>query len=150
MSNAGMNDGGYQEGKFMQSGAEPVHISGKTLWAGRIISVLPILFLLMDGVMKLFKPGPVVKATLELGYPESTIVGIGIVLIACTVLYIIPRTCMLGAILLTGYLGGAVASHVRVGAGLFPVFFPVIIGVLVWLGVYLCDRRLRALVPLRR
>ena len=119
------------------------------LWAGRITSALPILFLLMDGVMKLLKPTPVVEATVRLGYPESTILGMGIVLLICTVIYIIPRTCILGAILLTGYLGGAVATHVRVGEGPFPVLFPVVFGVLIWLGLYLRDDRLAALVPLR-
>src|SRR6266704_3080088 len=88
-------------------------VSNKMLWAGRIVSALPVLFMLMDGVMKLVKPAFVVQATVELGYPESTIMGIGIVLLVCTVLYVIPRTCILGAILLTGYLGGAVATHVR-------------------------------------
>src|SRR6266481_953074 len=105
-------------------------VSKKLLWTGRIISGLPALFLLVDGVMKLVKPDPVVKATLELGYPESVITGLGIVLIACTVIYLIPRTSVLGAILLTGYLGGAVATHVRVGAELFPVLFPVLVGMM--------------------
>jgi hypothetical protein len=133
----------------MQSKPQTAPASKKSLWAGRIISALPTLFLLMDGVMKLFKPAVVVEATVRLGYPESTIVGIGIVLLACTVLYVIPRTSILGAILLTGYLGGAVATHVRVGEGLFPVLFPVFFGVLIWLGLYLRDDRLRALIPLR-
>ena len=119
------------------------------LWVGRVMSTLSILFLLMDGIMKLVKPAIVVETTRQLGYPESTIVGIGIVLLASTVLYIIPRTAILGAILLTGYLGGAVATHVRVDAGLFPILFPVIIAVLVWGGIYLRDERLRALIPLR-
>ena len=122
-------------------------VSKKMLWAGRIISALPALFLLMDGVMKLFKPAVVVEGTVKLGYPESTIVGMGIVLLASTVLYVIPRTAILGAILLTGYLGGAVATHVRVGEGPFPVLFPVFFGVLIWLGLYLRDVRLRALIP---
>jgi DoxX-like family len=124
-------------------------ISKSSLWAGRIISALPALFLLLDGVMKLVKPAPVVEATVHLGYPESVIVGLGIVVLACTVLYLIPRTSILGAILLTGYLGGAVATHVRVGEGLFPIVFPVIFGVVLWLGLYLRDDRLRALIPLR-
>ncbi len=118
-------------------------------WAGWIVSVLPSLFLLMDAVMKLVKPEFVVKATVQLGYPESVIVGIGIVLLACTVVYLIPRTSVLGAILLTGYLGGAVASHVRAGDGLFAVVFPVVFGVLLWGGLVLRDGRLRALLPLR-
>ena len=133
----------------MQADIQTAPVSKKKLWAGRIISALPALFLLMDGVMKLVKPAPVVEATVRLGYPESVIFGLGIVLLACTILYLIPTTSVLGAILLTGYLGGAVATHVRVGEGLFPVSFPVILGVLIWLGLYLRDDRLRALVPLR-
>src|SRR6266487_7001115 len=109
------------EEEFMQSATQAAPVSKKRLWAGRIISVLPVLFLLMDGGMKLVKPAVVVEATVRLGYPESTILGMGLVLIACTVLYVIPRTSILGAILLTGYLGGAVATHVRVGDNLFPV-----------------------------
>ncbi len=120
------------------------------LWTGRVISALAILFLLMDGVMKLVKPAIVVETTVQLGYPENTIVGIGIVLLVSTVLYMIPRTAILGAILLTGYLGGAVATHVRVGGPMFSIIFPVIIGVLVWGGLYLRDERLRALIPLQK
>ena len=119
------------------------------LWVGRIVSGLPALFLLVDGVMKLFKPAVVVDATLKLGYSESTIIPIGVVLIICTILYLIPATSVLGAILLTGYLGGAVATHVRAGEGLFSIVFPMIFGILIWLGLYLRDVRLRALVPLR-
>ncbi|HWN08593.1 MAG TPA: DoxX family protein [Pyrinomonadaceae bacterium] len=119
------------------------------IWAGRIISALAALFFLVDAVMKFFKPPIVVETTVKLGYPESTIVGLGIVLLVSTILYMIPRTAVLGAILLTGYLGGAVATHVRVGEGVFPVLFPVIFGALVWLGLYLRDERLRTLIPLR-
>ena len=133
----------------MQSNTQTAPTSKKMLWTGRIISALPVLFLLMDGVMKLLKPRVVVDATVQLGYPESVILGLGIVLITCTILYIIPPTSGLGAILLTGYLGGAVATHVRVGEGLFPVLFPVIVGVLIWGGLYLRNQRVRALVPLR-
>src|SRR5437773_7162491 len=100
--------------------------------AGRIIAGLATLFMLMDGIMKLFKPAFVVEATVRLGYPESEIVGIGVVLIACTVLYVIPRTSILGAILLTGYLGGAVASNVRAEQGWFNTLFPALFGVLIW------------------
>lgn len=113
------------------------------------MSALPALFLVFDGVMKLVKPAIVVEATVELGYPESVILGLGIVLLGCTALYVVPRTAVLGAILLTGYLGGAVATHVRVGAGLFPIIFPVILGALLWGGLYLRDGRLRLLVPWR-
>ena len=123
--------------------------SNKTLWAGYVVTAIPVLFLLMDGIMKLFKPAVVVNATLELGYSESVIVPLGIVLTACTVLYIIPRTAVLGAILLTGYLGGAVATHVRVGAGAFNGLFPVIVGLFVWGGLYLRDTRLVEILPLR-
>jgi len=133
----------------MQSGTQTPTVSKKRLWAGRIISGLPVLFLLLDGIMKLIKPVVVVDTTVRLGYPESVIVALGIVLLLCTVVYIIPRTSVVGAILLTGYLGGAVATQVRVGAGLFPILFPVIIGVLIWGGLYLREERLRTLLPLR-
>ena len=134
----------------MQPNIQPARVSKKGLWAGRIISALPALFLLLDGVLKLVKPAPVVEGTVRLGYPESVILPLGIVLLACTVLYVIPLTSVLGAILLTGYLGGAVATHVRVGEGLFPISFPIILGVLIWGGLFLRDERLRVLIPLRR
>jgi hypothetical protein len=124
--------------------------SKAALWTGWIISALPALFLLMDGVMKLVKPRFVVDATVKLGYSESVIVPLGIVLTACTVLYVIPRTAVLGAILLTGYLGGAVNTHVRAGQGAFEILFPVLFGALLWGGLYLRDSRVRALVPLRQ
>jgi hypothetical protein len=119
------------------------------LWAGRVMSVLPALFLLFDGGMKLVKPEFVVKATVEIGFPESAIVPLGIVLVACTLLYLIPPTAVLGAILLTGYLGGAVATHVHVGHGAFEILFPGVFGALLWGGLYLRDERLRSLVPWR-
>src|SRR5437660_957934 len=124
-------------------------ISKAALWAGRILTTLGALFLLFDGAMKLVKPAFVVEATVRLGFSEDVILGLGIVLLACTVLYLIPRPSVLGAILLTGYLGGAVATHVRVWEGWFPVLFPVIFGAVLWGGLYLRDARLRALVPLR-
>jgi len=117
-----------------------------SLWAGRILSALPALFLLLDGIAKLVKPAAVVEATVQLGYPESVIVGLGVVLVACTILYLIPRTAVLGAILLTGYLGGAVATHVRVGGPLFSILMPIILGVMLWGGLYLRDERVRSLV----
>src|SRR5947207_12578051 len=114
-----------------ESDTQVIRISRKALWAGRIIRALPALFLVVDGIMKLVKPEPVVKATIELGYPESTIPGIGIVLLVCVILYLVPRASVLGAILLTGYLGGAVATHVRVGSPLFThILFPVYLAVL--------------------
>jgi DoxX-like family len=124
--------------------------SKKTLWIGRVLSALAILFLLLDGVMKLVKPTPVIEATVRLGYPETTIIPIGIVLVLSTILYAIPRTCVLGAILLTGYLGGAVATHVRASGSLFEMLFPVIMGVFVWGGLYLRYARLRKFIPLRQ
>jgi len=124
-------------------------ISNGRLWAGRIMSGLPAVFLLMDGVMKLVKPAPVVEATTQLGYPEAVIVPIGLVLLASTLLYLVPRTAILGAILLTGYLGGAVASKVRVQADLFNITFPVILGVLLWGGLWLRDRKMREELPVR-
>ena len=127
---------------------EEASVSKGTLWAGRIISGLPALFLLFDGAMKLVKPAPVVEATTRLGYSPNVIVPLGVVLIVCTILYLIPRTATLGAILLTGYLGGAVATHVRVAEGVFSIIFPVIVGALLWLGLYLRNRSLRVLVPL--
>ena len=134
----------------MQSSTQDAAVSGKQRLAGIVISALPSLFLLVDAVMKLMKPAPVVEATVKLGYPESVIVPLGIVLLICTIFYVVPRTSVLGAILLTGYLGGAVATHVRVGDPLFThALFPVYLGVMIWLGLYLRDERLRALVPLR-
>jgi hypothetical protein len=124
-------------------------VSNKRLWAGRVMSGLPTLFLLMDGGMKLYKPRVVVEATLQMGYPESAIVGIGVALLLSTLLFLLPRTSIFGAILLTGYLGGAVASQVRVSAVPFNIVFPVVIGVLLWGGLWLRDRRLQALLPLR-
>jgi len=127
---------------------EPV-ISSKRLWGSRIVSGLPALFLLVDGGMKLFKPAVVVEATKQLGYPESSIVGIGLVLLASTLFYLVPRTAILGAVLLTGYLGGAVATHVRVSANWLNIVFPVFFGALLWGGLWLRERRLRELLPLR-
>ncbi len=95
------------------------------------------------------KPAPVVEAFARLGYPLSASVGIGLLLLVCTAIYVTPRSSILGAILLTAYLGGAVSTHVRAGSTLFEMIFPVILGVFVWLGVYLRDAELRDLIPLR-
>ncbi len=125
----------------MQSATQTAPVSSKKLWAGRIISALPVLLLLFSGVMKLMKPAPVVQGFAHFGYPESLALSIGILELACTVVYVIPRTSVLGAILLTGYLGGATATHVRIGD---PFFVPVGLGVLVWGGLFLRDDGLRA------
>jgi len=134
----------------MQSDDRIAPVSNAILWSGRAMSAIASLFLLVDGVMKLVKPAVVVETTVQLGYPESVITGLGIVLLACTGLYLIPRTSVLGAILLTGYLGGAVATHVRVGGALFEVIFPVIVGALLWGGLILRDPRLSVLLPVQR
>jgi hypothetical protein len=131
----------------MQSDTQTVPVPKTRLWSGRIMSALPALFLLVDGAMKLVKPEVVVKTTVELGYAETVILPLGVVLLACTLLYLIPRTTVLGAILLTGYLGGAVATQVRAGQELFSILFPVVLGVLLWGGLWLRDGRLRALLP---
>jgi len=131
----------------MPSDIQTTPASKKKLWAGRIISALPVLLLLFSGVMKLMKPPSVLQGMAGYGYPESLIVVIGLLEIACTVIYVIPRTSILGAILLTGYLGGATATNVRVGNPAF--IMTVILGGLAWVGLFLRDDRLRALIPLR-
>jgi len=120
--------------------------SRKMIWAGRILTVLTALFMLLDGVMKIVKPPQVLEANVRLAYPLSTLSGIGIALIACTLIYLIPRTSILGAVLLTGYLGGAVASNVRAGSGWFETIFPALFAALVWGGLALRDRRLPSLL----
>jgi hypothetical protein len=120
------------------------------LWASWIASGLATLFLLVDAAMKLARVQVAVDTTVQLGYPDGVLAPLGVVLLVCTVLYAVPRTSILGGILLTGYLGGAVATHVRVGDPLFStVLFPVYMGVALWGGLYLRDARLRALMPLR-
>jgi DoxX-like protein len=120
------------------------------LWASYVVSGLPVLMLLASAVMKFARPGFVVEGMQKHGYPESMLLGLGIVELTCTVLYLIPQTSVLGAMLLTGYLGGATATHVRVGEISQAFLGPVFVGVLVWLGLFLRDPRLRALVPLRK
>lgn len=116
-------------------------------YLGRVLSTLAVLFLLFDAVVHLTKPAPVVTAFAQLGYPLDLAVGIGILELVCVVIYGIPRTSVLGGILLTGYLGGAVASQLRVGHSAFETVFPIIIGILVWGGLYLRNDRLRAVMP---
>ncbi|MDQ2834717.1 MAG: DoxX family protein [Acidobacteriota bacterium] len=117
------------------------------IWVGWGISALVVLFLLMDAVMKFVKPAPVVAVCTKLGLPLEVITPIGVLLLVCTVLYAAPRTALLGAVLLTGYLGGAVSIHVRAGDPLFShVLFPVYLGGLAWLGLYLRDVRVRSLL----
>ena len=131
----------------MPSTPQPGTTSGKMRWAGYIMSALPVLMLLMSAAMKFLKPAPVVEGFAHLGLPEKLTFALGVLELACTILYLIPQTAVLGAILLTGYLGGAILAHVRVGeAG----FAQVIFGVFIWGGLYLRDSRLRALLPMRR
>jgi hypothetical protein len=121
--------------------------SKKMKITGWVLSILAILLLLADGFGKLIKPEPVVKATLELGYPESTITTIGILVIICAIIYAIPRSALIGAILLTGFLGGAIATHFRINNPLFShTLFPVYVLLFIWLGLYLRSASLRKLL----
>ena len=122
-------------------------VSKKVLWTGYVMSTLPVLALAMSAVMKFMKTPPVVQGFIHLGYSEGSIVTLGVLEVACMILYLVPRTSILGAILVTGYLGGATASTYRVGDGWVGT---VILGVLVWGGLFLRDRRVRALIPLRQ
>jgi hypothetical protein len=117
------------------------------LWTGRVISGVVILMLVFSGVLKLMKPDQVVEEFARLGYDDHIAFGLGILELTCAAIYAIPKTAVLGAILVTGYLGGATATHVRISDPFLP---PVIAGVLAWLGLYLRDTRLRSLIPLRQ
>ena len=118
------------------------------LWAGRILSALPVLMLLISASMKFARPPMVVEQFVgKLGYPESLLLTLGVLEISCAMLYVIPRTAVLGAVLLTGYLGGAIATHVRISD---PGFVGALgLGIAIWAGLWLRDQRLRALLPLR-
>jgi uncharacterized membrane protein YphA (DoxX/SURF4 family) len=118
-----------------------------TYWLGWVLGVLPCLLLVMSGVMKIAQPGDFLDQFTKMGYPAQTALAIGVVELVCTALYLIPQTAVLGAILLTGYMGGAIATHVRVEE-MFVVQF--LIGVVLWLGLYLREPRLRALLPMRK
>ncbi len=144
---AGIADAAVRDLAVRRTGGQAAGASKVICWVGRIFSALPVLMLLVSGAMKLAKPAPVIEGMARMGYPEHLAHGIGILELACTAVYMIPQTSVLGAILLTGYLGGATATHVRVGD---PFFAPIVLGVLVWLGLFLRDERLRALLPLRR
>jgi hypothetical protein len=115
-------------------------------WGGWTITGLITAVLLMSGALKVIQRPEVVEEFTRLEWPASVAVGLGIVEIACAVIYAIPRTAVLGAILVTGYLGGAIATHLRIEDNFIP---PAVIGVLAWLGLYLRDARLRALLPIR-
>jgi DoxX-like family len=128
----------------------PASTAKRISWPGRIVSAVPVLFLVFDAVIKLFKIPAVDEAFQQMGWPVSAAVGIGVLELICVALYVIPQTAVLGVIVLTGYLGGAVATHVRVGDPLFShVLFPVYVALLLWGGLFLREQRLRALVPFR-
>lgn len=127
-----------------------VAVSKPKLLAGWIMSALAVAFLLFDSIIKIMTLDPVVESFGELGYPASLALSIGLLELVCIATYVFPRTSILGAVLLTGYLGGAVATHVRIGSPLFShTLFPIYVGLLIWGGTYLREHRLRALFPLR-
>lgn len=116
------------------------------LWIGRALSAIAVLFLVFDASAKLMKVQPVLDASAQLGFAQNSIVAIGLLLLVCTSIYVIPGTQIFGAVLLTGYLGGAIAAQVRVGNPIFETIFPVIVGSIVWTGLALRDRRIRGLL----
>jgi hypothetical protein len=120
------------------------------VWTGYALSGFAVLFLIFDAVIKVIQAAPAVESNVQLGYPAEYIVMLGLVELICIAAYIFPRTAVLGAILLTGWFGGAMATHVRAGSPAFSVIFPIIIGLMVWGGLYLRDARLRAIVPFRK
>jgi hypothetical protein len=131
--------------------ADGTTISKKALWGGRVLSGLGVAFMGMDAAGKLLQPPQVVEGTTSLGYQASVIFPLGVVQVLCLVLYLVPRTAALGAVLWTGYLGGAIATHVRIGNPLFShVLFPIYVAALFWGGLWLRDARLRSVLPLRR
>lgn len=137
----------------MRSGSAPVSTSGPSTlvrWTGRLLTALPVVFLVIDAVVKFSGMKVVADTMAQLGWPVGLAAPLGVLLLACTALYVFPRTAALGAVLLTGYLGGAVATHVRVGDPLFShVLFPIYVGALLWGGLVLRDARVRALIPFR-
>ena len=134
----------------MQTMVQTSETSNAALWTGRIMSGLVIAFMLLDGAMKLVPLDVVVTTSEQMGIPGSLARTLGIIGLICTLLYAVPRTSVLGAILLTGYLGGAIASHLRLGDPIFThTLFGLYLGLLAWGGLYLRDARLRALIPLR-
>ena len=123
----------------------------KTIWIGRTLSALAILFLSFDTIVKVLRLPVAIEGTTQLGYPESTVFVIGVIQLVCLVLYVIPQTSVFGAILFTGYLGGAIATHLRIGSPLFThILFPIYVALLIWGGLYAREPRLRAMVPIRR
>jgi hypothetical protein len=124
-----------------------VPVSKKMIWAGRIVSAVPVLMLALSAVMKFMKPQPVVEGFAHLGIPSGMVTGLGIVELLVAVVYVIPSTAILGAILVTGYLGGATLATLRAGEAYYG---PVVLGILIWGGLFLRDPKIRALIPFRR
>jgi hypothetical protein len=140
-----------REERSMSSNTQTASISTPKLWTARIISVLVVLFLLFDLIVKLLRLPVAVQANVQLGYPESAVLVIGIIELVCLTAYLIPRTSVFGAILLTGYLGGAIASQMRAGNPLFShTLFPIYVALLIWAPLFLRDERVRALIPVRK
>lgn len=133
----------------MQAPAGSTSTSKASIWTGRVISGLVVAFLVFDGVTKVLRVAQVVQASQRLHLSIAQTVGIGVVLLVCTAIYLIPRTAILGAILLTGYLGGATAIQLQAQSPAFENAFPVIFGVLVWAGLFLRDAQIRGLILLR-
>jgi hypothetical protein len=122
-------------------------LSKGVLWTSRLLSAIPVLLVLLGSVMKLMKLASVMQASAQAGLPERLIVPVGLIELTCVILYLVPSTSVLGAILLTGLLGGATVSTLRIGDPTYPM--PILLGMMAWGGLYLRDRRLRALIPLR-
>ena len=134
----------------MTSVARTLSVTKRPL-AESVLTALGALFLTFDTIIKVLALAPAVQGTVQLGYEADAVIWIGAIELVCLVLYLVPRTAVLGALLLTGYLGGAVASHVRLGSPLFShILFPIYIALLLWGGLYLRETRLRELVPFRR
>ena len=129
-------------------GAEAAPLSTARVWTGRVLTALTVLFMVFDAVGKLVMPVQVVQACARIGFPISLSLALGIILLVATLAYAVPRTAVLGAVLLTGYLGGAVAIQMRAGSPVFETVFPAIFGLVAWAGVYLRDGRLAELLPL--
>lgn len=137
--------------KFMKARVQPLPISKTALWTGRILSTLAVLFLAFDCTLKLLQLPEAIEGTTQLGYPASVILPLGIIQVVCLLLYVLPQTSVLGAILWTGYLGGAIATHVRLENPLFThILFPVYIALFIWGGLYFRNQHLRALLPFQR
>jgi len=137
----------YEPAKEPASPKAASSSSPALVWTGRVISALPALALIMSGIMKFMPMTPDMEKGLKtVGWSPAAVVPLGITELIVTILYIIPQTSVLGAILITGYMGGAIATHARIGE---PFYVQATIGILVWLGLFLRDARLRSLLPLR-